>query len=81
MRAKLLEIYEDGLRRALERKQEAINELNKRVPNKPPIYKNKNNKKIESQLSDFAFDSFGRPLLKRQSSEVITEIERSEKRG
>ena len=80
MRTKLLEIYEDGMRRAIERKQEAIKELNKKVPNKPPIYKNQNNKKIEVQLSDFAFDSFGRPLLKRQSSEVITEIERSEKR-
>jgi hypothetical protein len=80
MRSKLLEIYEDGMRRAIERKQQAINELNKKVPNKPPIYKNQNNKNIEAQLSDFAFDSSGRPLLKRQSSEVITEIERSEKR-
>ena len=65
MKQKLLDMYEETLRRTVERKQEAIKELNQRLPNKPPIYKSQKNKKIQIQLSDFAFDSFGRPLLKR----------------
>jgi CRISPR/Cas system type I-B associated protein Csh2 (Cas7 group RAMP superfamily) len=65
MKQKLLDMYEETLRRTVERKQEAIKELNQRLPNKPPIYKSQKNQKIQIQLSDFAFDSFGRPLLKR----------------
>jgi|LauGreDrversion4_2_1035121.scaffolds.fasta_scaffold611363_1 hypothetical protein len=40
MKVKLLEMYEENMRRVIDRKQEAIRELNKRTPNKPPIYKN-----------------------------------------
>ena len=43
MKQKLLDIYEENMRRIIDRKQEANKELSQRLPKKPPMYKNLNN--------------------------------------